>query len=125
MSVLTKGELREELEELEKHRGRHTELITVYVPAGYDVNSVQKQLEAEKSTAKNIKSTATRKNVIDALDKMVRHLKSYKKTPDSELKKLIKFLKTKGKNKEITVINESPYPLEDSIKALSISKKNL
>jgi len=82
MTKITKLELKEELEGLEKHRGRHTELITVYVPAGYDVNTVQKQLEAEKSTAKNIKSTATRKNVIDALDKMVRHLKSYKKTPE-------------------------------------------
>ena len=82
---ITKDELEEILEELEKHKGRHTELITVYVPSGYDVNSVQKQLEAEKSTAKNIKSTATRKNVIDALEKIVRHLKGLKKTPENGL----------------------------------------
>jgi len=82
MTALTKNELKDILEELAKHRGRQTELITVYVPEGYDANSVQKQLEAEKSTAKNIKSTATRKNVGDALDKLVRHLKSYKKTPE-------------------------------------------
>jgi len=82
---LTKDELEEQIEELEKHRGRHTELISVYVPAGYNVNSVQKQLEAEKSTAKNIKSTATRKNVIDALEKIVRHLKEFKKTPKNGL----------------------------------------
>jgi peptide chain release factor subunit 1 len=85
MSQITKEELEEVLEELEKHRGRQTELITVYISEGYDVNSVQKQLEAEKSTAKNIKSTATRKNVTDALDKIVRHLKSLKKTPDNGL----------------------------------------
>ena len=78
---LTKDELEEVLDELEDYKGRHTELITVYISAGYDVNSVQKQLEAEKSTAKNIKSTATRKNVTEALDKIVRHLKSLKKTP--------------------------------------------
>jgi len=82
---LTKLELEELLQELEKYRGRHTEFITVYIPAGYDVNSVQKQLEAEKSTAKNIKSTVTRKNVIDALDKIVRHLKTLKKTPKNGL----------------------------------------
>ena len=82
---LTKFELEEKIEELGSYRGKHTELITVYIPAGYDVNSVQRQLEAEKATAKNIKSTATRKNVIDALDKIVRHLKSLKKTPENGL----------------------------------------
>ena len=83
--ALTKNELEEVLEELAKYKGRHTELISVYIPAGYDVNSVQRQLEAEKSTAKNIKSTATRKNVGDALDKIVRHLKTLKKTPENGL----------------------------------------
>ena len=85
MTALTKFELEELLEELEKYKGKHTELITVYIPEGYDVNSVQRQLEAEKSTAKNIKSTATRKNVADALDKIVRHLKTLKKTPKNGL----------------------------------------
>ncbi len=82
---LTRDELTEIVEELSSHKGRHTELITVYIPAGYDVNSVQKQLEAEKSTAKNIKSTATRKNVIDALEKIIRQLKGIKKTPENGL----------------------------------------
>lgn len=83
--ALTKDELREVVEELSQYKGRHTELITVYIPAGYDVNSAQKQLEAERSTAKNIKSTGTRKNVIDALDKIVRVLKDYRKTPENGL----------------------------------------
>ena len=83
--IISKEELKEEIEELEKHKGRQTELISVYIPAGYDVNSVQRQLEAEKSTAKNIKSTSTRKNVSDALDKLVRHLKGIKKTPPNGL----------------------------------------
>jgi peptide chain release factor subunit 1 len=82
---LTKDELEEVLEQLDEFKGKATELITVYVPAGYDVNSVQRQLEAEKGTAKNIKSTATRKNVSEALDKIVRHLKTLKKTPDNGL----------------------------------------
>ncbi len=79
--MLNKIELEEIVEELELYKGRHTELITVYISAGYDVNAVQRQLEAEKSTAKNIKSTATRKNVSDALDKIVRELKTFKQTP--------------------------------------------
>jgi len=85
MTMMSKMELENLLEELEKHKGRHTELITVYVSAGYDVVAVQKQLEAEKSTAKNIKSTSTRKNVVDALDKIVRYIKDLKKNPENGL----------------------------------------
>jgi len=85
MVKLTKNELEERLKELESHKGRHTEFITVYISAGYDINSVQRQLEAEKSTAKNIKSTTTRNNVIDALEKIVRYLKGMKKTPGNGL----------------------------------------
>ena len=75
---ITKDELEEKIEELKQHKGRATELISVYIPGGYDVNSVQKQLEAEQSTAKNIKSTSTRKNVVEALEKIVRFLKDIK-----------------------------------------------
>jgi len=85
MAQLTKPELEEILEELEKYKGKHTELISVLIPAGYDVNSVQRQLEAEKSTAKNIKSSTTKKNVIDALEKIIRYLKTLKKTPKNGL----------------------------------------
>ena len=81
--AISREELEETLEELREHKGRHTELVSVYVPSGYDVNSVQKQLGAERSTAKNIKSTGTRKNVMDALDKIVRELKNVKKTPEN------------------------------------------
>ncbi len=83
--VASKQEVEELIEELSEYHGRHTELITVYIPAGYDTNQVQKQLEAERSTAKNIKSTATRKNVIDALDKIVRFLKEFKSSTKNGL----------------------------------------
>tara|TARA_Y100000310_G_scaffold107162_2_gene105599 strand:+ start:3828 stop:4913 length:1086 start_codon:yes stop_codon:yes gene_type:complete len=83
--TLTKDELEEVLEKLEDFKGRQTELISVYIPSGYDVNAVQRQIEAEKGTAKNIKSTATRKNVSEALDKIVRFLKTMKKTPKNGL----------------------------------------
>ncbi|MFZ1970720.1 MAG: peptide chain release factor aRF-1 [Candidatus Nanoarchaeia archaeon] len=81
----TKAEVKELVEELEKYKGKHTEFITVYIPAGYDSNTTQKQIEAEKATAKNIKSTTTRKNVIDALEKIVRELKNQKRAPENGL----------------------------------------
>jgi peptide chain release factor subunit 1 len=83
--AISKSELSDLLNELKNYKGRHTELITVYISEGYDVNAVQRQLESEKSTAKNIKSTATRKNVIEALEKIVRHLKTLKQTPKNGL----------------------------------------
>lgn len=83
--ILTKEELEETLNELENFKGRHTELISVYISAGYDVNAAQRLLEAEKSTAKNIKSAANRKNVTEALEKIIRHLKTLKKTPENGL----------------------------------------
>lgn len=85
MTKITKEELSEQLKELESHKGRHTELISVYIPSDFDANSTQKQLEAEKSTAKNIKSTTTRNNVNDALDKIIRYLKGLKRTPENGL----------------------------------------
>lgn len=77
--------LKKLIKELGRHRGRHTELVTVYVPAGYDIVKIQQHLAQEQGTASNIKSTSTRKNVQDALEKMIQHLKLYKKTPDNGL----------------------------------------
>ena len=81
----TKNELEEFIEKLENIRGRHTELVSVLIPAGFNKDTVTRQLEAERSTAANIKSKATRKNVIDALDRIVRYLKGIKATPENGL----------------------------------------
>lgn len=73
--------LRKLIKELETYRGRHTELVSVYVPAGYDMVKIIQHLAQEQGTATNIKSTSTRKNVQDALERMVQHLKLFKQTP--------------------------------------------
>jgi len=78
---VSKEELIDLVEEIDEIRGRHTELVTVLIPAGYNINTVVTQLESEKSTASNIKSTATRKNVVEALEKIVRHLRLLGRTP--------------------------------------------
>lgn len=83
--VYDKEELKEVIEELSEYKGSGTELISVYVPADQEINTVQRQLETESSTAKNIKSAAIRKNVMESLDKMVRYLKSLDKTPKNGL----------------------------------------
>ena len=75
--------LEEFLDRMKDKRARHTELITVYVPAGFDINLITKQLESEKSTCTNIKSTATRKNVQEALENLIRIAKQMKQTPEN------------------------------------------
>ncbi len=85
MDEAEKFELEALLEELEGYRGRHTELITVFVPSGATLTQTTKQLENEKGTATNIKSTATRKNVINALERAIRKLKEFGKTPPNGL----------------------------------------
>lgn len=77
--------LKKSVKELESYRGRHTELVTVYVPQGYELNKVINQLQQEQGTADNIKSTSTRKNVVDALERMIQHLKLFKGTPPNGL----------------------------------------
>lgn len=111
--ILTKDELEEKIDELENYKGRHTELISVYVAAGYDVNAVQRQLSGETSTAKNIKSTATRKNVIEALEKIIRHLKTLKKTPEHGLALFAgNVSKVEGQDNMQLWVIEPPLPLK-------------
>lgn len=85
INALQRFELKKFIKQLEEYRGRHTELVSVYIPAGYDINKINTHLSQEAGTASNIKSTSTRKNVTDALEKMLQHLKLYKQTPPNGL----------------------------------------
>ncbi len=73
------------VKELSAYRGRGTELVSVYAPAGYDLNVIINQLQQEQGTAENIKSKQTRTNVVDALERMIVHLRGVGKTPPNGL----------------------------------------
>jgi peptide chain release factor subunit 1 len=77
--------LKKLIKQLKEIKGRHTELVTVYVPVGYSLIEIINQLKQEQSTAENIKSKNVRKNVTAALEKIMRHLALYKKTPEHGL----------------------------------------
>lgn len=81
ISEKQKQELEELIAVLEKIRGRHTELVTVMIPSGFNKDGVVRQLEAEQSTAANIKSKQTRTAVQDSLDRIIRELRNLKQTP--------------------------------------------
>jgi peptide chain release factor subunit 1 len=80
-----KRRLKDLVEELDEFRGRHTELVSVYIPSGHNLNKVVEQIRNEQSTAQNIKSKTVRKNVMSALERILQHLKLYKQTPENGL----------------------------------------
>jgi len=73
------------LDHLSSFKGRHTELVSLYIPAGYEIPKVAQQIRDEQGTATNIKSTSTRKNVLGALEKVSQHLTLFKQTPPNGL----------------------------------------
>lgn len=77
----TSYKLKKLLKELESKRGRHTELISVYIPQGYPLTEIMNLLSNEISLTQNVKSKTVRNNVTDALSKIIQHIKLYKKTP--------------------------------------------
>jgi len=81
ITAVQRYKLKKFLEELERYKGRHTEMVSVYIPEGYDINKINQHLSQEQGTAGNIKSTSTRKNVQDSLERMLQHLKLFKVTP--------------------------------------------
>jgi len=107
-----KYKLEEFVEEMKEHKARHTELITVYVPRGFDINLITKQLESEKSTAANIKSTTTRKNVHDALESLIRVCKGMRVTPKNGVALFAgNVSKIEGQDDFITEVFEPPEEL--------------
>jgi peptide chain release factor subunit 1 len=77
--------LRKTLNTLATKEGRGTELVSVYVPHGKQISDVLNTLRDEYGTASNIKSTTTRKNVMDAIVKVQQRLKLFKEPPENGL----------------------------------------
>ena len=84
-STLDRFRFQRMLEKLQSLEGRGTELVTVYIPPTKQVHDVMQDLRNEYGTAVNIKSKTTRKNVQDALTKVMEQLKLFKKIPENGL----------------------------------------
>ncbi len=74
-----------EIKRLKSVRGYGTELISIYVPAGYQISEEVAKLRQEHSESGNIKSKSTRTNVQSAIDKILQYLKLYRQTPKNGL----------------------------------------
>ncbi len=108
-------DLKRFVKELQEYRGRHTELVTVYVPQGYDLNKIIQQLQQEQGTAANIKSASTRKNVVDALERMVQHLRLFRNTPENGLAVFSGNVAPEGKTDLRVWSVEPPIPVQMKI----------
>lgn len=80
---MSKYQLKKVISELEDIRGRNTELVSLYIPEGYDMAKISDFVTSEASEAENIKSKQTRKNVQAALDKIGRKVSEEHETPEN------------------------------------------
>src|SRR3989344_5680994 len=107
-----KYKLKRFIHNLKQVRGRHTELISVYIPAGYDILKTIQQLANEQQTASNIKDKRTRTNVQDSLERLMRHLRLYKRTPPNGLAGFAGNISDNESKTNIEVFSiEPPMPL--------------
>ncbi len=104
-------EFKRKLEELEKYKGRGTELITLYIPPGKNIADVANQLRSELSQAENIKSKQTRTHVIAGLEAILQRLKMFKKPPEHGMVIVSGVVEINGKEKHITEIIVPPEPV--------------
>lgn len=74
-------EFKKQLRKLNGFKGSGTEFVSVYIPAGYPIHETANKLREEINQASNIKSKTTRTSVIDALERILAHLKLFKQTP--------------------------------------------
>ena len=116
MSELTqrqKYDLKRQLEELKECKGRHTELISLYVPPNKQIHDVTAYLRNEYSQSQNIKSKTTMKNVLSAIESIMNRLKQFKKPPENGV---VFFVGHKSvgadKTEMVAYVIEPPRPIQ-------------
>jgi peptide chain release factor subunit 1 len=85
LSQRQKYDLKRQLEELKECKGKHTELISLYVPPTKQISDVTAYLRNEISESQNIKSKTTKKNVLSAIESISSRIKTFKRLPENGL----------------------------------------
>ncbi len=116
LPLAEKLKLKRFIQELNSHKAAHTEFISVYVPQNYDLVKIIQHLAQEQGTASNIKSASTKKNVQAALEKMIHHLRTFKKTPPHGLAVFSGNVASKEGKQDLRIWSiEPPAPLNTRI----------
>jgi len=107
-----KYDLKRKIEELKTAKGKHTELISLYVPPSKQIFDVNAYLKNELSQSQNIKSKTTRKNVLSAIESIMSRLRYFKKPPENGV---IFFVGHKSKGSDqtqmVAFVIEPPLPI--------------
>ncbi len=69
------------MKRLRSIKGTGTELVSIYVPAGFSITEEISRLRQERDQSSNIKSKTTKLNVQGAIERIIQYLKLYKETP--------------------------------------------
>ena len=105
-----------EIKRLRSVRGYGTELISIYVPAGFQLSEEISKLKEEYSQSSNIKSKSTRSNVQSAIDKIIQYLRLYRETPKNGLVVFCGNLSDNQSKADIELFSiEPPLPLKVNI----------
>ncbi|MGA3020847.1 MAG: peptide chain release factor 1, partial [Candidatus Micrarchaeales archaeon] len=105
--------LLKEIKRLKSVKGSGTQLVSVYIPAGYQLAEEIARLKNEYSTSSNIKSKQTRTNVLGAIDKILQYLKLYRETPENGLAVFAGNVSNDPSKTEIELFSmEPPEPLK-------------
>jgi peptide chain release factor subunit 1 len=75
--------IKKTLQALEKKKGYHTELISLYIPPEKKILDVTNYLKNEYGKASNIKSNSNRKFVMDCITAIQQELKLYRQPPET------------------------------------------
>jgi len=113
-SSLLSFRLKRVLDALASKKGQHTELISLYILPGKQISDVMNQLRSEYSTASNIKSRTTRKNVLDAIEKVMQRLRLFRELPPNGLVIFCGAIPQNGAGSEKieTYVIEPPKPIQ-------------
>ncbi len=105
-----------EIKRLKSIRGYGTELVSVYIPAGFNLAEEMSKLREESSQSSNIKSKSVRSNVQAALDKIMQYLKLYRVTPKNGIAVFAGNISDNAGKVDIGLFSiEPPIPLKVNI----------
>lgn len=93
--------------------GAGTELVTVWIPPGANLDSTRSRLQGERSEAGNIKSKRTRERVRGALERALNILHKYEEVPENGLVVCSGYVPNTDEYVTFT-FDDLPEPIRDS-----------
>jgi peptide chain release factor subunit 1 len=115
MDNIEKFKIKRLIKDLSSYRGNGTSMISLVVPAGYQISLISKMLTVELGTASNIKSRVNRQSVMSAITSTQAKLKRYSRTPKNGLVIYCGEASKDGKPKKLNIDFEPFKPMTQKV----------